>query len=270
MLDVINNWLAAVFAGEAPKPPLWHFTTNTDFLDHWQPLIAGFLAFVAGFGTVVATMVMARIQIKAARVQADREIAASQDQTAVAQKQIETTIRLDERRVARERFAFQSMLVAAMGRVIAEAKEAREIFSKAHPVEQTGHSAEFSEAFDAFAERTSEGARYARESFSKHAFSELRGACLHHGGLETTELLELESLIDKFASVTTDVEMLDGHDQPKLVRVGYHAGLEDELTDIEAKAYHLRSEAVEAQMMAFAQLSAKLYEDDEDDEDASP
>ncbi len=29
----------------------WHYTNFWDWLDHWQTLIAGFLAFVAGVGT---------------------------------------------------------------------------------------------------------------------------------------------------------------------------------------------------------------------------
>ena len=40
----------------------WHFTTWLDLLDHWQTGIAGGLAFAAGFGTVVATMIIARRQ----------------------------------------------------------------------------------------------------------------------------------------------------------------------------------------------------------------
>jgi hypothetical protein len=59
---------------------MWHFTTWLDLLDHWQTGIAGFLAFAAGFGTVVATMIIARRQI------------------ATAQKQIETTVQLERQR----------------------------------------------------------------------------------------------------------------------------------------------------------------------------
>ena len=36
----------------------WHYTTLPDALDHWQTIIAGFLTFAAGFGTVVATMII--------------------------------------------------------------------------------------------------------------------------------------------------------------------------------------------------------------------
>jgi hypothetical protein len=42
-----------------------------DLLDHWQTIIAGVLAFAAGFGTVVATMIIARRQIAASREEAD-------------------------------------------------------------------------------------------------------------------------------------------------------------------------------------------------------
>jgi hypothetical protein len=62
------------------------------FLYDWQTLIAGVLAVVAAAGTIWAT-------IKSA----NREIAASQAQTDVAQKQIETTIRLAQTRRNRTR-----------------------------------------------------------------------------------------------------------------------------------------------------------------------
>ena len=34
----------------------WHYTTFWDWADHWQTLLAGFLAFVAGVGTVLAAI----------------------------------------------------------------------------------------------------------------------------------------------------------------------------------------------------------------------
>jgi hypothetical protein len=43
----------------------------------WQTLIAGVLALLAGFGTVAATMIIARRQITASREEADRVIAAT-------------------------------------------------------------------------------------------------------------------------------------------------------------------------------------------------
>jgi endonuclease/exonuclease/phosphatase (EEP) superfamily protein YafD len=102
---------------------------------NWQTLIAGLLAVLAAWRTIRATT-----------KSADREVAASQAQTAVAQKQIATTLRLDRQRVAREVYAFQATIWAAMEHVLLEASEAESIFP-------------------------------ARRGFSKGAFPELRAAC---------------------------------------------------------------------------------------------
>jgi hypothetical protein len=69
----------------------WHFTTLLDLLDHWQTLFAGALAVLAAWRTIRATT-----------ESADREVKASQDQTAVAQRQIETAVRLEQDRAASE------------------------------------------------------------------------------------------------------------------------------------------------------------------------
>ena len=106
----------------------WRYTTFVDALDHWQTLVAGVLAFAAGFGTVVATMIIARRQIVAAREDADRVIVASRAQTDATFKQTETTVRLEQMRDASEALAFHAMLEAAMARVLAEAAWARETF----------------------------------------------------------------------------------------------------------------------------------------------
>ena len=71
---------------------LYHWTF-WDWLYRWQTLIAGFLALVAGFGTVWVTRSVANRQIAASREEADRVIAATRDQT-------ETTVRLERERVA--------------------------------------------------------------------------------------------------------------------------------------------------------------------------
>jgi hypothetical protein len=73
-------------------------------LDHWQTLTAGILAVGAAFLTVWATI-----------RSANREIAAAQQQTATAQNQIDTTLRMERRRIARESYAFYMVLEAAMG-----------------------------------------------------------------------------------------------------------------------------------------------------------
>jgi hypothetical protein len=74
-----------------------------------QTLIAGVLAFAAGFGTVVAaiwaiwvTRSTAKEQIDASRKDADNVIAATREQTKVTAEQTATTVRLEQERVSRE------------------------------------------------------------------------------------------------------------------------------------------------------------------------
>jgi hypothetical protein len=54
-----------------------------EFLYDWQTVIAGILAFVAGFGTVVATMIIANKQIAASREEAKKVIDAIRASLAV-------------------------------------------------------------------------------------------------------------------------------------------------------------------------------------------
>src|SRR5216683_3614609 len=82
-------------------------------LDHWQTLTAGILAVSAACLTVWATI-----------RSANREISAAQKQTAVAQDQIDMTLRMERRRIARESYAFYMVLGAAMGIVIDDAAAA--------------------------------------------------------------------------------------------------------------------------------------------------
>ena len=212
----------------------WHYTTFWDWLDHWQTLIAGFLAFVAGVGTVVAaigaiwvTRSTARKQIDASREDADSMIAAARDQTEVTAKQTETIVRLERRRAAREGYAFHATIWAAMERVLLEASEAKSIFLSANTSERATTS---NEAFEA------------RRHFSKGAFSELRAACVRYGGRTTRDLLELERDIDIFASQLQEVSaralgMLE-------LQQGLHAGFLDQLGKIEAKATYLHDKAI--------------------------
>jgi hypothetical protein len=131
----------------------------TQFLYDWQTLAAGILAILAAGGTIWATI-----------RSANREISASQAQTDVAHKQIETTIRLERQRAAHENLAFHAMLSAAMTRVLAEAAI------------------------------VDEGTLRHGIPFNKSAFPELLGACLKRGGRLTEKFLELEYNIDNFAS----------------------------------------------------------------------
>jgi hypothetical protein len=152
--------------------PPWHFTTNLDFFDHWQTLIAGALAVLAGAGTIWAT-------IKSA----NREIAASQAQTDVAQQQIKATIYFARRRELEEGIAFLALLVGAMARVLAETAWARKAL--------------LVPLFDF---------PTVRGSVTKGGFEELRGGCLRLGSPLTGEFLDLEREIDNFARTVLETE----------------------------------------------------------------
>jgi hypothetical protein len=140
----------------------WHFTTVPDALDHWQTLFAGVLALVAAFGTVAATMIIARRQIVASREEADRVIAATRDQTKVTAEQTATTVRLERMRDEGEAHAFRVMIEAAMTRVLAEAAWARSVYPQLL-TQTTGSSVD---------------AHTVRTCITKGAFAELRGACV--------------------------------------------------------------------------------------------
>jgi hypothetical protein len=93
--------------------PFWQF------VDHWQTLITGVLALIAGIGTIWATIASAQ-----------REIAANQAQSKVAQDQLATTLRLERRRVVRESYAFFAMVEAAMGATLSDVRDVREIMAQ--------------------------------------------------------------------------------------------------------------------------------------------
>jgi hypothetical protein len=146
-----------------PQP--WHFTTWLDLLDHWQTLVAGVLAVLAAWRTIRATV-----------KSADREVKASQEQTAVAQRQIDTTVRLEQERDQAEASAFFAMLGAAMTRVEDEVIWARKALMTLHADIPT-----------------------IRASITKGAFDELRAVCVRRRFPLTGEFLDLEREIDNFA-----------------------------------------------------------------------
>jgi hypothetical protein len=94
----------------------WHFTTWLDLLDRWQTLIAGALAVLAAWRTIRATV-----------ESANREVEASQAQTAVAQKQIETTVRLEQERVASEVDALRKSIAVELRLHVATALVAYDV-----------------------------------------------------------------------------------------------------------------------------------------------
>jgi hypothetical protein len=187
------------------------------FLYDWQTLAAGILAVLAAVGTIWATI-----------RSAGREIKASQAQTAVAQKQIDTTVRLEQMREANEASAFRAMLEAAMTRVLAEAAWARKTYPK---------------TFTQTTEVVSIEAGAVRQCITKGAFAELRAACLKQGSPLTGEFLDLEGEIDSFASQVGTYAFSVGAAIP--VRKGMHAGLGEQLTLIETIATELRQKAAQ-------------------------
>jgi hypothetical protein len=193
-----------------PQP--WHFTTLLDLVDHWQTLIAGVLAVLAAWRTIRATT-----------KSADREVAASQAQTAVAQKQIETTVRLERERDENEFDAFRVMLEAAMTRVLFEVAWAKTTYPDLL-TQKAGSSA---------------NALTVRQCITKGAFAELRGACVRQRSPLTGEFLYLEGEIDNFALQWVNTIVNAGVP----IREGGHAGLGDQLAVIEAKAFTLREMA---------------------------
>jgi hypothetical protein len=113
------------------------------------------------------------------------------------------------------------MLDAVMARVRADAAKARRTDSRANKV--PGESDIVYEV---------------RQSFAKRAFPEFLAACVKFGRFNTAEFLDLENDIDEFASKWRELPTAG---QNK--RVGQHAGLEDEIAAIEAKAANLQAEA---------------------------
>jgi hypothetical protein len=180
----------------------------------WQTLIAGVLALLAGFGTVAATMFIARRQIAASREEANRVIAATRAQT-------EAAVRLEDLRKADEALSFHVMLEAAMARVLAEAARARRTYL---PIltQTAGLSLD---------------GLVVRQCITKGAFAELRAACIRQGGDLTGEFLDLEREIDSFASQYEDRPTVT---QGVTIRMGKLAGLDEQLASIERKATALR------------------------------
>jgi hypothetical protein len=209
-----------------PVETPWHYTTWPDALDHWQTIIAGGFALLAGFGTVVATMIIANRQIAASREEADRVIAATRAQTEATFKQTEATVRLEDLRNASEAEAFRVMLEAAMARVLAEAARTRRTYL---PIltQTAGLSLD---------------GLVVRQCITKGAFAELRAACVRRGGDLTGEFLDLEREIDSFASQYEDRPTVT---QSVTIRMGRLDGLDEQLASIERKAAALREKAFE-------------------------
>ena len=73
----------------------WHATGFWDWVDHWQTLIAGALAFAAGVGTVVAAIKV----IAATREQTETTILLERERVLAEDKAMRLTLALDIRRL---------------------------------------------------------------------------------------------------------------------------------------------------------------------------
>jgi hypothetical protein len=227
-MRVLYRWAAVNQSGgqsgPMSDPPPWHFTTWLDLLDHWQTLFAGVLAVLAAWRTIRATT-----------KSADREVAASQAQTRATLQQTETSFALEQMRKESEASAFHVMLVAAMVRVRDEAALARTAYQELIVPQ------EMLEAIGAGRESgSSPKALAVRQCITKGAFAELRAACVRLGGDLTGDFLDLEREIDSFASQYEDRY----HMQSVTIRMGKHAGLDEQLARIETKAGELLQKAV--------------------------
>ena len=194
-------------------------------LTDWGSLIGGGFALIAG----AALYVIGRRQVKATAEAADKEIAATreavsaaQEQTRVAQEQIAVTLRVERRRIARESYAFLSMLEAALGTVVEDIEAARRIFAP-----ESQHV--LGESVPAY---------QARQRIKKTAFADLRSACVRLGGQLTTPFLNLDKMIDNFAA---DWITVPSAGDP--IRMGRNAALDTWLDIIERQAVALREEA---------------------------
>jgi hypothetical protein len=206
------------------KEPFWQF------IDHWQTLIAGVLALIAGAGTVWGTM-----------KSANRQIAVAQEQTKVAQRQTEVTREVERRRIAREGYAFYVMLEAAMGAVIEDVGAARNL----PPPSPTSRNNTYS--VQAYA---------VRQRVKRAGFTELRSAFLRFGGSLTTLLfLQLDKEIEDFAGrAMTSINSATGAS----IQMGVNAGLEEQLDLIEQRAIALRAEAAGGAKHCLDELAKEL------------
>jgi hypothetical protein len=206
------------------KEPFWQF------IDHWQTLLAGVLALVAGVGTVWAT-------IKSA----NREIAAAQEQTKVAQRQNEVTREIERRRIAREGYSFYAMLEAAMGAVIEDVGAARNL----PPPSPTSRNHPYSSQAGAV-----------RQRVKRAGLTELRNAFLRFGGPLTTPFLQLDKEIEDFAEQrVTPFNYATGFPLPPQ---GVNAGLWEQLERIEQQASALREEAASGMKVCRNELDKEL------------
>jgi len=177
---------------------------------YWQTLIAGGLAVAAAAATIIATVKTA-----------NREIAAAQEQTKTAQKQIETTLSLEQKHLARDSWAFLVALDAAASRTLEDIRAAREKVPRPATI-----------AF-------SPDAYHARQQLKNPAFLELRSACIRVGGDVTPLFFSLDKEIELFAAGWREALSASGMPYKTGEMSTFHA----QLDSIEKLAERVRDEA---------------------------
>jgi hypothetical protein len=171
-----------------------------EWFDHWQTLIAGLLALLAGVGTVWGTLIAANRQVKAAQ----RQTEAMRDQ--------------ERLRITWEGYAFHAMLEAAMSAVIEDVAAARKLPT---PPTREAHSPQAYEM---------------RQRVKRAGFAGLRGAFLRFAG-PLTEFFRLDKEIDDYSSqwILRWSSTNAGANQ----KLGLNSGLLEQLGSIEQQAIAL-------------------------------
>ena len=199
-------------------------------------MVVGLYNFFRDQGSIIAglvALIAALLTIRAIRKSADREIAAAQEQTKVAQDQIATSLRIEYRRNAREAWASYVTLEAATGVVLDDVKAAREMLPN------PGQNA------------VSQDAYQARQRIRKSSFPDLRNACLKLGGQLTEPFLRLENDIDDFAAKWQIALAPNG----LTFRTGWHFGFNEQLERIEIQARALHQAAGDARKKSLEVLT---------------
>ncbi len=141
-----------------------------EFIDHWQTLIAGFLAVGAAGWTVWAT-------IKSA----NREVAA-------ANLQVDEARRTERRQLAREGYAFMAMVDAAMVVMLEEIERAGTMCPRPPPGQMGTHS--------------SPRAYQARLGITRTGFTDVLSAMVRQGGTLAAPFMRLDREALTFRSRT--------------------------------------------------------------------
>jgi hypothetical protein len=181
-------------------------------VDHWQTLIAGFLAVTAAVVTVWGTIFSANREIKAARAAAQDQIVAAQDQTKAAEHQTATLRDIEDRRSASETLAFYSLLEAAARCVINDVEAAKEM-AKHFPLSILWEES---------------AANDARKRIQRTGFTELRNGLLRFGSPLTAPFLRLDAEIERFTNGP----------------ISEQAAFREQLSRIEQQAIELSSKAI--------------------------